>query len=325
MPVQAILKYVFTAVLLFGVWWSGRLEFSSVEILVQNYYFTLISIFGWVTVQMLGAVRWWSLLKGINIDSSLKRVFQLHMTGTFFNTCMPGAVGGDLVKATYIYLDHDSSSKTNVLSTIFIDRILGLLGLFMICGIVVMMQYVWGKANSLGWYIILLTGLIFGIFYLILSGIEELWLVRQWIAKRLPGSFIVQKLVNAFIQYSKNRRYLIFGLICSVLLQGAQMIYFWKIAELYLGHTVSFSVIAFVFPIGTLSTILPITPAGIGVGHLAFDHLFTNVGMNSGASIYNIYIMSILFMNLSGGLFYLFLKKRERISIQKIMQPEASI
>ena len=46
---------------------------------------------------------------------------------------IPGAVGGDLIKAAY--LSREQAKKTQAIATMIIDRLLGLLGLFLLAGI----------------------------------------------------------------------------------------------------------------------------------------------------------------------------------------------
>ena len=45
---------------------------------------------------------------------------------------MPGAVGGDLVKAGYVIKENKDKSKSAVFMTIFLDRLIGMSGIFFI-------------------------------------------------------------------------------------------------------------------------------------------------------------------------------------------------
>src|SRR5439155_7274092 len=49
---------------------------------------------------------------------------RLGLVGFFFNTFLPGSVGGDLIKAWYIA--GEQSRRTVAVSTVLIDRVLGL-------------------------------------------------------------------------------------------------------------------------------------------------------------------------------------------------------
>lgn len=53
---------------------------------------------------------------------------------------------------------------------------------------------------------------------------------------------------------------------------------------------------------------LPISPGGIGVGHVAFDKLFQMIGQSQESNIFNIFLLSQLILNLLGAVPYLSLK-----------------
>ncbi len=57
----------------------------------------------------------------------------LGFIGNVFNLVIPGAVGGDLIKAAYLVRMH--IKKTQAIASMVIDRIVGLLGLFILASI----------------------------------------------------------------------------------------------------------------------------------------------------------------------------------------------
>jgi len=89
-------------------------------------FFFLSSLIYILTI-FLASLRWGGLLKGAR---SRKRLFSLCLIGGFFNHFMPGAVGGDAVKAYYLYKEtgHGGSS----LGSVFLDRYVGYLALLSI-------------------------------------------------------------------------------------------------------------------------------------------------------------------------------------------------
>jgi uncharacterized protein (TIRG00374 family) len=64
---------------------------------------------------------------------SLSNAFRLSMVGCFFNYCMPGSTGGDLVKA--YYAAKGAAHRPDAVMTVIIDRVVGLLGLIVLAGI----------------------------------------------------------------------------------------------------------------------------------------------------------------------------------------------
>ena len=63
---------------------------------------------------------------------TLRSTMLLGFIGYVFNLVIPGAVGGDLIKAAYLVRMH--IKKTQAVASMVIDRILGLLGLFVAGG-----------------------------------------------------------------------------------------------------------------------------------------------------------------------------------------------
>ncbi|MCF7854451.1 MAG: flippase-like domain-containing protein [Candidatus Pacebacteria bacterium] len=87
-------------------------------------------------VILLGTWRWKILLDVQNIRLRWRDLLRLTMIGFFFNLVIPGAVGGDLVKMGFISRQTPGQRTESVFS-IMVDRIMGILGLFVVASIVV--------------------------------------------------------------------------------------------------------------------------------------------------------------------------------------------
>jgi len=59
--------------------------------------------------------------------------------------------------------------------------------------------------------------------------------------------------------------------------------------------------------------ILPISPAGLGVGHVAFDRLFSMIGLHDGATVFNVYLIGQLTPCLLGVIPYLALRRTGKL------------
>ena len=77
--------------------------------------------------------RWFFLVRVIDPRFTLRAAILLGFIGNVFNLVIPGAVGGDLIKAAYLVRMH--IKKTQAIASMVIDRIVGLLGLFMLASI----------------------------------------------------------------------------------------------------------------------------------------------------------------------------------------------
>src|SRR5262249_35176643 len=89
-------------------------------------------------------VRWYLLVRVIDARFTLRAAVLLGLIGSVFNLVIPGAVGGDLIKAAYLARMH--VKKTQAIASMVIDRIIGLLGLFTLASIAGAL--VWGTAPT---------------------------------------------------------------------------------------------------------------------------------------------------------------------------------
>src|SRR5262249_58221984 len=61
---------------------------------------------------------------------TVRNAYRLGLVGVFYNTFLPGSVGGDLVKAFFIAREHPER-RTRAVATVIMDRALGLFGLIL--------------------------------------------------------------------------------------------------------------------------------------------------------------------------------------------------
>ena len=89
----------------------------------------------------------------------------------------------------------------------------------------------------------------------------------------------------------------------------AGIVLFAALATAIIAQDVSITSLASVYPLGMLSMVLPISYAGFGVGHVAFDQLFAMIGLTGGATVLNVYLIGQTVPCLVGVVPYLTLKR----------------
>ena len=87
----------------------------------------------YLTAMLLTFLRWHQLVRVVEPSFRLNAAVLLGFIGTLYNLVIPGAVGGDLIKAAY--LAKMDVRRTQAIASLVIDRVIGLLGLFMLAGI----------------------------------------------------------------------------------------------------------------------------------------------------------------------------------------------
>jgi hypothetical protein len=83
-----------------------------------------------ICCQILLSLRWWLFMRGWEIYIDFWSTIKLAFLGLYFNNCLPGSIGGDLVRAWYV-AQHTNRRMASVIS-VFVDRILALLGTIII-------------------------------------------------------------------------------------------------------------------------------------------------------------------------------------------------
>lgn len=83
---------------------------------------------------MLTTLRWCVLMRARGIAIGSTRVARLVLCGYFFNLCMPGTTGGDVMKA--YYAAKGTRQRADAVVSIAIDRLCGLMGLILLVALV---------------------------------------------------------------------------------------------------------------------------------------------------------------------------------------------
>ena len=310
---KILLKLVLAAGIIGWLVYSGKLDFTELVIYIDKPEIIVFSIFifafGFVYAQSL---RWRLLLQGLGVNILAKVAMQLQMIGFFFNVAMPGAVGGDIIKA--IYVSKHIGSRTKAMTSVLLDRTLGLLSLFTLTGIVSVLniESLWAisalRPLVILIFVVLNSGFIFiGLVYWKRnSSIEELGVFK----KKIPGMAIFKEIFSAFWAYRKSPRTLAYSLLIGMVIQTAFGMLFYYMTYLVNAELPPLGVFAVVFPFGVLISSIPLAPGGLGVGHIGFEKVFALGGISNGANIFNIIILGQLLLNLTGAVPYLLYKSQ---------------
>ncbi|NJL26057.1 MAG: hypothetical protein HC902_13410 [Calothrix sp. SM1_5_4] len=119
---------------------------------------------------------------------------------------------------------------------------------------------------------------------------------------------IVHRLLEAFQRFGKNRAIIGGSVLVSLFSQVFAMIFFYQLARIVGEDAVTWKSVLFAVPMGFLVTAIPIAPAGIGVGQVAFHYLFQiylQKPTQFGATAITAYQLSMVFWAMVGALFYL--------------------
>lgn len=305
-----IIKLSVTVGILVYLYQKGMLDFSRVHAVMTNVPIVALTFSIFVLNQMAGVIRWRWLLQGQGLQLSFKETTFLTMIGVFFNTAIPGAVSGDVIKGYYVVKKQsDGKGKVKAFTTLLLDRILGLSALIFVSFCAMLLHLNSSLENPTlkplcGMISILLAGII--VFYaFVLIRIPFTEKIQNGLVK-LPMGEIFLKLFNAFRAYEKSKTTILKGFAISVVIH-LMLISTIVILSRHLPgfESVPLDKFYFLVPFGLLVTAIPIAPAGLGTGHAAFLGLFKLVGSKSGADLFTAFVSFQLIMSLIGGIFYI--------------------
>lgn len=299
------------------LWWmiqSGKLDIKKLSLLIiykeLSLYIGLLWILGFV---IMGSFRWYLLLRGVDIKANYIKVMILHSIGLFFNTAMPGAVGGDIIKAYYVIKDNSIQTKTPAALSVLLDRVLGIMGLFILglTSLILNFTTLWHNPllKPIASFIIMFCICTLIFFILVFMPIKN---QNNFILKITSDKIfclsILKKIYLALRSYKNKPWHLINALLLSIVIQTATMLIYIKITEKLNNIHVSIIEYATIFPIGILTTAIPITPGGLGIGHVAFEKLYELINLKNGANVFNLFFIENILLNCIGIIPYLLLK-----------------
>jgi uncharacterized protein (TIRG00374 family) len=293
---------------------SGMLKMGALSIFIERPILLVADLALFAFAVVTGTLRWRALLKLAGAKVPFWRAVQLQLTALFFNVVIPGNVGGDVVKALYVARDEAPEKRTTILLIVFVERLVGLGGLVLVASCVGILR------GHVLWENPQLRQLAMAVGFLgfcTVVGPAIFVLGMRQAGDRLEawtsGTTVIAKLANRLVAaarlLSAGPKQLAIALGLSMLTHAGTMTFFTVLTRVIIDQDVAFSSIATVFPLGVLTMILPISPAGLGVGHVAFDRLFAIIGLHDGATVFNVYLIGQLAPCLLGVFPYLALKR----------------
>lgn len=215
--------------------------------------------------------------QGINVP--FRQVLRWTMIGSFFDLAMPSSNGGDFIKAGYVVEYVGAGLRTRAVMAVAFDRVVGLLGLFLLANVV----------SVIGWNVLkdlparhLIVGVSFaaGIGPLIafrVAGARRLYNnshINRWLLAHAWGLRLKQ-MIGSFNALRENPKILFAALGLSLLNH-----IFWCTSLLFIaiavGNAVSPLKGFIVFPLAIFGGVIGVA-GGFGFGTAAFDFLLSHL------------------------------------------------
>lgn len=261
--------------------------------------------------RIVAAYKWYVLLRAKRFAISFPRLFTIYIVGIFWGMVLPSSIGTDVVRGYYLY--HSIKSGAHSVSSVVLDRILGLFALLAIGTVALFFYNEHLPDNTLAITILTLSALTVVGSYALASG--RLW---NQLTKRFPSlgdskvGRIFLSVHRSYLDYRRYRPALIACLALSFLLQIVRVLSFIAIA-----HAAAIEVpVAFLFlfvPLLMIIIMIPTSIGGIGLREGSSVAIFALVGLSGTDGFVLAFISSVLatLISLFGGFGYLFLPPKD--------------
>ena len=217
---------------------------------------------------LLGGVRWRFIFQayGASRVPSVLRLTRLQLVATFYNTVLPGAVGGDLVRGVAARDAFDSVGTTSSLAVVLVDRAAGLAGVLAVATTAFVLHPLPGVGGVALWGPLGLLAAVSPVLALALGRASARFLPGRLsqLARSLPELRSGLPFVNVL---------LISVIIWLMLAAGGHLL------VSSIDGTVRASDSFVVIPLATAAVYFPLTVAGLGAREAAFVFLFRTVGV----------------------------------------------
>jgi len=297
---------------------------------LDGWLFALGAFCYFLTVLIAGT-RWWWLLRVNGMNVRLNEALRFTWIGTFFNTVVPGATGGDLIKAIYI-MKHCPGHRVPALVSVIVDRVLGLASLAILAAVVVLYALMRTQTQDSHDRFLKLAVAIWGVMFgvALLGAFAFSKRLRSLIRlkallERLPAriSNLLRLVDDAVFFYRGHKSVIAWSLVAGIgnhIVSVASAMWIGEALGVGMPRTEYFVLI----PVINIISAVPILPNGWGVGEWLYQSLFSQFGAayvvgagdpahvmgTRGVALSVLYRLHLTAWSLLGGLFVLFEKDR---------------
>jgi uncharacterized protein (TIRG00374 family) len=250
-------------------------------------YFIVIGISTW---------RWMLLNKTQGIALSYQQTILPTYLGIAFNNLLPGGVGGDFFRF-YFLNKACPARKSTVMLSILLDRITGLMGIFIAVFLVSILNY-----NAFSQHKFILYFVYFCLLPCV--GIAGIYLaslllpaqvgVSAWLSARFPAenkwSRLFLSLLDTIRIYRNAKKTLVQCLLASFIIQVFIAVTCMLIARMIHLPAIPLAHYMLAIAVTQLVNLIPITPGGIGVGEMAFANVLMLLNPQVSVSLATVFL-----------------------------------
>src|SRR5665213_1409828 len=268
---------------------------------------------------LLGVARWRMVLEVQGLHLPWKRATGITFVAQFFNAFLLGSTGGDLIKAYYAARE-THHKKTEAVTTVFVDRLIGLWAMLLFAGIMMCPNLRMLRSHSeLAAPALLILAMLVALSVVLAlafwGGVSRRFPKARHYLRMLPKGIFLEKSLDSCRQFGREKEFLVKSVLLSL---GLNIIWVLQVAVLGFGLdlSISFTALLVIVPIIFCISALPITPNGLGVRENLFVLMLAVIAVprTSALSLSLLASAEGLFWSLIGGVIYLSVRQREHLS-----------
>ena len=296
-------KSIFLGILIYSLLhYSNFLDFSVLiksdkKRLFLYLFFTFIFIH---LFYIIASYRWHLILKALKQELMPASLMHINVFSSLAAYLMPGSLGSEVAK---IYLLRKTLNLKNNISSILIDRILGLTTHFFIFFLIYLTLFY--QKNNHVWFVIgflLLIGL--GLVFVNIIIKNKIYF-KGGLSNKIIN--LLTYIFNFFIK-SKKLSLLIF---CLTIIQVYIYVFSLNLLIQGLGMNIDFNAITFGLVASNLLAILPITPGNLGISEYAFQFSLRTLSFESNFNTFASIYMIFRFVNIIYSIIYCIIFRKQ--------------
>ncbi len=224
-------------------------------------------------------VRWYLLVVSVGIPFTLKEAFRLGFLGYMLNFIGLGGVGGDLFKG-YVLAKDNPDKRPEAVSTIFMDRLIGLYALFVVTSVAALSLDLEGSLPAIRTMVYVVHGATLvgfvGLTLLLLPGFSK-GSFREMLQGLPKVGHAFKRTFNAVGMYRRHPRYLVLiGLLSLGVHSFFSVAGYFLASGLFVQHP-SLLEMMVITPLAMVFAAIPLSPGGMGTLELAITELYVTV------------------------------------------------
>ena len=290
-------RALFSAIILLYLLYKVDLDSLKRGITSLKYVYIYLSLLPFFLEMVLKSLKWQMLLKVKNFFIAFSKIFKIYYVSSFLGMFLPSSLGIDILRS--YSLAKEINNTHHSISTVFIDRILGIVSLIFVVTVGVFVIKTEFTVNAVK-IVILIFVCLTAVLAMLLIFEQLLNILERLLGRLKLGRFRIDKLIHvlreihASIVGFKQNKWAIFQVFLVSVLFQINRIAITYIVALALDVNIDFAYWVVIVPLVTLATMLPFAIGGLGIREGAFIFFLGQLGVSISTSFLLSFVIFIL-------------------------------